>query len=145
MQRDVFHGRAAPIVQDAFYRALVVDDEVPVRLLAVRALTLEGFRCQAAADGAEALRMALECEYDLVVTDLRMPNSHGHALAARLLGHKPRPVIMVLTGFLEPRIARDLLARGVDDIVFKPADYELFAIKASAVVKRAKATVPPSA
>lgn len=125
------------LLHDAFHRALVVDDEVLVRQLTVRALTAEGFRCQAAVDGVEALRMVDQNDYDLVVTDLRMPNGHGHGLAATLLAREHRPVIMVLTGFLEPRIARDLLARGVDDIVFKPADYGLFAVKASAFVKRA--------
>lgn len=124
---------------DDFYRALVVDDEVQVRQLTMRALTDEGFRCHAAADGAEALQMADENRYDLVVADLRMPRAHGHALAAHLLLRDIRPVIIVVTGLLEPQLTKDLLARGVDDIVFKPIDYKLFAIKAKALVKRAKA------
>lgn len=117
-------------------RAIVVDDELVVRQLTIRALTAEGFRCDAAADGVEALRMAGETTYDLLVTDLRMPNGHGHGLAVSLLGNHDRPVIMILTGIMDPRIAKDLLARGVDDIVFKPVDYLLFALKASALVRR---------
>lgn len=120
----------------AFQRALVVDDEPLVRRLTMRALADEGFRCDAAADGAEALMMIGESKYDLVVTDLRMPVAHGHGLAVSLLESDDRPVLVVLTGILEPRIAKDLLARGVDDIVFKPVDYGLFALKASSLVKR---------
>ena len=131
------------ILLDDFYRAVVVDDEAQIRQLTMRALTAEGFRCHAAVDGAEALRMAEENHYDWVVTDLRMPNAHGHALAANLLARPDRPAIMVLTGLLEPQLARDLLARGVDDIVFKPIDYNLFAIKANTLVRRAKAKLSP--
>lgn len=119
-----------------FQRALVVDDEPLVRQLTMRALAEEGFRCDAAADGAEALMMIGETTYDLVVTDLRMPIAHGHGLAVSLLESADRPVLVVLTGILEPRIAKDLLARGVDDVVFKPVDYGLFALKASSLVKR---------
>lgn len=126
------------LLLDDFYRALVVDDEVQVRQLTMRALTDEGFRCHAAADGAEARHMADDNHYDLVVADLRMPKAHGHALAAHLLLRDIRPVIIVVTGLLEPQLTKDLLARGVDDIVFKPIDYKLFAIKAKALVKRAK-------
>lgn len=120
----------------AFQRALVVDDEPLVRQLTMRALAEEGFRCDPATDGAEALMMIGETNYDLVVTDLRMPVAHGHGLAVSLLESDDRPVLVVLTGILEPRIAKDLLARGVDDIVFKPVDYGLFALKVSALVKR---------
>lgn len=125
----------------AFQQALVVDDEPLVRQLTMRALAEEGFRCDAAADGAEALILIGETNYDLVVTDLRMPVAHGHGLAVSLLESDERPVLVVLTGILEPRIAKDLLARGVDDIVFKPVDYGLFALKASALVKRKRSAL----
>src|SRR5487761_861028 len=123
-------------IGEPIHRAIVVDDELLVRELTMRALKAEGFRCDAAADGGQALLLAGETNYDLVVTDLRMPNGHGHGLAVSLLESDDRPVIMILTGVMEPRIAKDLLSRGVDDIVFKPVDYELFALKASELVRR---------
>lgn len=65
--------------------------------------------------------------YDLVVTDLRMPDGHGHRLCSNLLEHKERPVVVVLTGVIEPRLADDLRARGIDAIFFKPVNFEEFA------------------
>lgn len=49
---------------------------------------------------------------------------------------QPRPVVVVLTGVMEPRIAKDLMARGIDDILFKPTPFRSFAAKVRALVDR---------
>lgn len=116
------------------YSALVVDDEQAVRALAARALSDAGFRCDQAADGLEAEALLKKERYDAVVTDLRMPRENGHALAAKILARRPRPVIVVLTGVLEPSLAEDLIARGADDVEFKPVDYKPFAAKVKQLV-----------
>ena len=118
------------------YRVLVVDDESVVRQLTMRALAREGFFCDAAENGDIALRQMARSHYDVVVTDLSMPQKHGHALATELLALPDRPLVVVLTGVIEPRLAKDLMARGVDDIVFKPVDYSTFAAKIKALTNR---------
>ncbi|SMP41052.1 Response regulator receiver domain-containing protein [Neorhodopirellula lusitana] len=125
--------------------ALVVDDEPLVRNLTVLALTREGFNCDSANDGAQAALMAAKTNYSVVVTDLKMPNRNGHALAVELLSLEARPAVVVLTGVTEPRIAKDLISRGVDDLVYKPIDYSVFGMKVRAIVDRlALTTVPAS-
>ncbi len=104
--------------------ALVVDDEPLVRNLTIRALRLEGYKCDSAVDGNEALTLASRENYGVVITDIKMPNKHGHALAVELLQMPKRPLIIVMTGLLEPKIANDLKARGVDEIMFKPVNYQ---------------------
>lgn len=119
------------------FRALVVDDELPVRRVTVKALEQHDFFCDEAADGEQALALAGQRKYDVVVTDLRMPHKHGHALAVELLARgAERPVVVVLTGVLEPRLAADLVARGVDEVAFKPVDYDLLAAKIRALCYR---------
>jgi DNA-binding response OmpR family regulator len=121
---------------------LVVDDDVPVRRLTVNALASYHFICDEADDGEQASEMLARRKYHAVVTDLKMPRRHGHALALELLAIGPdRPVVVVLTGVLEPRLATDLIARGVDDIVFKPANLPLLAAKVQALCQR-RATQP---
>lgn len=66
---------------DTLYRALVVDDDTAVRKATIRAFDQERFSCDAAASGHEAKQMLESNRYDVVVTDLQMPNGHGHALA----------------------------------------------------------------
>jgi HD-like signal output (HDOD) protein/CheY-like chemotaxis protein len=127
------------------YRALVVDDERSVRSLTVRAMSHEHFICDEAADGDEAAAMCQRERYDIVVTDLQMPGRNGYSLACGLLEHDDRPLISVLTGVLEPRLAKDLYARGVDYIEFKPVDYDLFATKLKSLLARRVQVATPCA
>lgn len=130
---------------EASLRALVVDDEALIRQLAVRALSGEGFCCDLAGDGVEAQHRLAEDRYDLVVTDLCMPHRHGHALASELLERPDRPLVVVLTALADPRMTKDLLARGVDDVMIKPVDFRTFAAKVRALVNRRMTDLQPAA
>ncbi len=124
---------------EPLFRALVVDDEMIVRRLVARALIERGFACELAADGDEAAQKIAGNKFDLLVTDLKMPNRHGHALVRDVLQVGSHPVIIVHTGVLEPKLAVDLLSRGVDDLIYKPTDVNLLAAKARALVERKSA------
>jgi CheY-like chemotaxis protein len=102
---------------------LVVDDEWIVRNQLTRALKSVGIECDHAVSGDDALFKFRSCDHQLVVTDLRMPHSNGHSLAVTLLREPNPPTVVVLTGLTEPKLARDLLARGVREVVFKPVNY----------------------
>jgi CheY-like chemotaxis protein len=64
----------------ARYRILVVDDEDNLRDVLVEVLKRDGHEVDSAVDGADGLRRAEAHRYDLVVTDLRMPNLEGPEL-----------------------------------------------------------------
>ena len=119
-------------------RALVVDDEPQVRALTVRALSSEGFSCDAAVDGRDAEQRLTQQDYDVVVTDLRMPNVHGHKLAVEILKHSDSPLVFVLTAVAEPKLAQDLFERGIEDIFLKPVTYSHMATKIRVVAERRK-------
>ncbi|HEV7226150.1 MAG TPA: response regulator [Pirellulales bacterium] len=120
--------------------ALVVDDDPVSRQIALRTLAKAGFHCDTAIDGSEARQFLAASRYDLVVTDLQMPNGNGHALCVALLAQSPRPAIIVLTGVTDSRLAKDLLGRGVDEVFFKPIDCQSLAAKAESLC----AAVQPS-
>lgn len=115
-------------------RALVVDDDPIARKTVMFALEYEDFSCDLAVDGDDALRQIRDNAYDLVVTDLQMPNKHGHALSIELLELNPRPLIVVHSSVDDPRLAKDLMMRGVDDIIYKPTNYAAFAAKVKGLV-----------
>ncbi|HEX4145673.1 MAG TPA: response regulator [Pirellulales bacterium] len=117
------------------YQALIIDDEPVLRQALARALGQPRFHCDFAENGRQALRMIAEQRYDLVVTDLRMPEVNGHQLAVELLGRADRPIVIVVTGVTEPKIERDLRSRGVDEIMFKPIDYSILAARALAMIE----------
>jgi len=118
------------------FSVLIVDDDEVVRKMLSFAMEKEGFLSERAVDGEEALELLEEQDYDLVITDLLMPNKHGHAVATELLARRNRPLVVVHTSVVEPKLAKDLMLRGVDDIVFKPTNYGAFAAKMRSWVLR---------
>ncbi len=104
-------------------RILVVDDEWPIRQQLSRAFELAGLPCDCAINGDEALDCFLDHHHRLVITDLRMPKKNGHSLAVSLLEQPNPPIVVALTGVMEPRLAEDLRLRGVADVVYKPLNY----------------------
>ncbi|QDV50007.1 HDOD domain-containing protein [Gimesia fumaroli] len=118
------------------FRALVTDDDKIVSRMLSAALTREGFLCNTATDGVHAQALLNQKPYDLVITDLHMPNKNGHSLAIELLEQEFRPVIMVHTAIKDPNLTKDLTFRGVEDVSFKPTDYELLASKARGLAER---------
>ncbi len=97
-------------------RLLVVDDEQMVRDVTVRLLRGRRYDVQQAKSGAEALACLAEHPFDLVVTDLGMPEMSGSELAYRIRQHHPHLPIILLTGHTD---AEDQ-AENVDAVVRKP-------------------------
>lgn len=127
------------------YAALIVDDEPAVRQLTLTALRQRCFACDEAEDGDQAMERVRQKKYDVIITDLRMPRRHGHSFVQEVLeAPAPRPLLIVVTGIAEPRLALDLIARGVDDILLKPVDFKVLAAKIEALCKRrAAGSAPP--
>ena len=80
--------------------ALVVDDEELVRKFVDRVLREAGFETAMASDGPEALEVAARLEsFDILVTDVMMPQMTGDELARRVRVTKPGMKVLYLTGF----------------------------------------------
>ena len=116
--------------------ALVIDDDVIPRKMMGFALKAAGFDCAYAVDGNDALAKLSERDFNLVVTDLKMPGRNGHSLAIELLTRTPPPIIAVHTSIDNPRLVEDLMSRGVDDVVYKPTNYSAFAAKMKGLASR---------
>jgi two-component system cell cycle sensor histidine kinase/response regulator CckA len=80
---------------------LVVDDEESVRKFVDRVLRSAGYHTATAADGAEAVDVALKVVPDILVTDVMMPQMSGDELARRLRHHQPSLKVLYLTGFAD--------------------------------------------
>ena len=79
---------------------LVVDDEEPVRRFVARVLQGGGYETLLAEDGPAAIAVAeKEGPFDIVVTDLMMPQMNGDELARRLRQIDPGLKVLYLTGF----------------------------------------------
>ena len=79
---------------------LVVDDDTLFRRTMAAQLEKAGYKTSQAEDGADALAMVKEHSYDLVLTDLVMPNLDGYGLTRalrKLGGYKYTPIVMIST------------------------------------------------
>ncbi len=103
--------------------ALIVDDEPLVRKLTARALENGGFDCQQAECGKDAMKLLAHQHFDLMITDLKMPNGNGHSLCLEALQTPHPPLIAVLSGVAESKIEQDLRKRGISHIYSKPINY----------------------
>src|SRR6266566_8663673 len=121
---------------------LVVDDETAVRESLRRALTLDGYEVELAADGAEALyRLDTgDVQPDAIVLDLLMPNVDGLETARRLRGAGNRTPILMLTARdeVESRVAG--LDAGADDYVVKPFALDELLARLRALLRRTSTT-----
>jgi CheY-like chemotaxis protein len=82
------------------WKVLIVDDEEPVRRFVDRVLEQGNYQTTLAADGAEAVKVAAENgPFDILVTDLMMPQMTGDELARRLRQNDPKLKVLYLTGF----------------------------------------------
>src|SRR5215470_2568801 len=94
---SLFKGRKTREADRGPRTALVVDDEEPVRRFVNRVLTEANYRTTLAADGAEAVTMAAaHGPFDILVTDLMMPEMTGDELARRLRQNDPRLKVLYL-------------------------------------------------
>ena len=118
-------------------RILVADDEVAIRKVVRDALEKGGHEVETAVDGAEAARLLEEGAFDLVVTDLNMPNLDGLELVRRIRRTSAVP-ILVLTVRHEERETVHLLDAGADDYVTKPFGVAELVARARALLRRAE-------
>ncbi|MEO8432827.1 MAG: response regulator transcription factor [Acidobacteriota bacterium] len=119
-------------------RILVADDEVAIRKVVRDALEKAGHEVDTAVDGAEAARLFEDGAFDLVVTDLNMPNLDGLELVRRIRRSSSVP-ILVLTVRQEEREKVRLLDAGADDYVMKPFGVAELVARARALLRRAEA------
>jgi DNA-binding NtrC family response regulator len=112
----------APLVRKHHERILVVDDELDVRQGLAKLLELEGYQVTTAENGTVALERAKAAEFDLVLTDLRMPGLSGVETLIGLKRLHPELKVIVVTGFASDATAANCLREGAFDIVAKPFD-----------------------
>lgn len=105
-------------------RVLVVDDEDFVRESTIEVLLGEGFAVQGASTGRDAARLVGAQEFDVVVTDLRMPGGDGMTVLAEIKKQRPELPVIVLTGVGTIDKAVLAIKGGAYDFVQKPVEAE---------------------
>jgi CheY-like chemotaxis protein len=115
-------------------RILVVDDEADVREMLADVLMSRGHQVTLAGGGREALRSFEQGGYDLVITDLGMPDVNGWEVARAIKAMRASMPVLLLTGWSD---AVDAHAGRVDAVIKKPFDTTKLAAAVSAALRAA--------
>jgi two-component system response regulator HydG len=105
-------------------RILVVDDEKDIRDLLAEYLTGHDYQVTTCGSGEEALEMAQQEDFDLVMCDFKLGGMDGFDVLIRLKDIKPDMPFIVMTGFADLKMAVQLMRRGAYDYITKPMDTE---------------------
>jgi DNA-binding response OmpR family regulator len=103
------------------HRLLVVDDDASVREMLARVLFGEGYLVQMAANGTQALEMAADGPFDLVLLDLTMPGKNGWETFAKLRAENPLLAVIIITA--RPNQFFTAVGAGVGALLEKPLDF----------------------
>jgi signal transduction histidine kinase/CheY-like chemotaxis protein len=103
---------------------LVVDDEPIILKLVKEILSPEGFQVETAGNGKEALRAIQAQPFDVVLTDMIMPDMTGMELVQYLRLHHPDTPVIVFTGYANYEDAVEAVRQGAFDYLPKPVQSE---------------------
>ncbi len=122
---DLDAAARSPVAK-AGARILVADDRVHIRNFLKEYLTLEGFSVDLAEDGTQAVTKARLAEYDIVLSDIKMPGLNGYEVfsAVRALGQKTQVILMTAYGYDPTHSVVKSVAEGLCDVLYKPFDLQ---------------------
>jgi CheY-like chemotaxis protein len=101
-------------------RLLLVEDSTDIREVFTLLLRAEGIDVVATASGREATEVSASRDFDVVLTDLGLPDIPGDVVIRRVLANaRRRPRVIVVTGYDEPFVSRARQA-GADVVFNKP-------------------------
>jgi response regulator RpfG family c-di-GMP phosphodiesterase len=105
-------------------RVLVVDDEKVIREILADFLSLEGFQVAVAQDGVFALEQLSQSPFDMVISDLKMPNMGGLELLEHIQNDYEDILTVIMTGFGTVETAIEAMKKGAYDYILKPFKVE---------------------
>jgi PAS domain S-box-containing protein len=105
-------------------RILVIDDEPEIAELLEDILTGEGHTVKTAVNGTDGVKLAALSDYDLVITDLGMPDISGWEVARRIRGRSPDLPVVLVTGWGATLDADEVRGAGIAQVVHKPFDVD---------------------
>ncbi len=118
-------------------KLLIVDDEVKIQQVLKEYALFEGYDTDLASNGIEAINMAKENDYDLIIMDVMMPMLDGFSAVKEIKKYKDIPVLM-LSARSEEYDKLHGFEMGIDDYVTKPFSPKEVMLRVNAITRRSK-------
>ncbi|MUV39747.1 putative transcriptional regulator ycf27 [Lentibacillus sp. JNUCC-1] len=120
-------------------KVLVVDDEDRIRRLIRMYLEREEFEVEEAEDGTEALEMAMNDTYSVILLDIMMPGMNGIDVCKEIRKEKETPIIMLTAKGEESNRVQGFEV-GADDYIVKPFSPREVVLRVKAILRRMSAS-----
>jgi DNA-binding NtrC family response regulator len=117
---------------------LIVDDEQIIRESASFILRKEGFEVDEAPNGRAAYEMCVGKAYDLVITDLEMPEMKGIELLTKIREMSPQTIVLIITAYGSLETAISALRQGASDYLLKPIEFDELTMKIQRLLEHRK-------
>lgn len=117
-------------------RILAVDDQRYFRELIEGLLSDAGYDVETASSGEEALQCLEQHDYEIVLTDLVMPEMDGTELVRRIRERRPHQDVVMVTGVVDVKTAVEAMKQGATDYILKPFDRESLVEAVGKIVDR---------
>jgi DNA-binding response OmpR family regulator len=115
---------------------LIVDDEESIRTVVSRRLEADGYNCVTAGDGKEALWQSFMHDFDLVLTDIKMPGMSGMEVLSQITKDHPDTGVIMITALAETQTAVEAMKLGAYDYVTKPFNLDDLIMRVERALER---------
>ena len=120
-------------------RILLVDDEIVVRVMLTEVLaTEEGYDVTTANDGSQAIDLLHQERFDLIITDLMMPDVNGIGVLQEAKRIDPLYPVIIITGYPSINTLTRLVKLGATDYITKPFHVEVIKVTVAKVLEMSK-------
>lgn len=99
---------------------LVVDDNMLIIDILEKGLSLNGYQCKVAMSSTQALELFSENVFDVMVTDIGLPDMSGFELTTKVKKIRPDTTIIIMTGLIDEFSYDDAMGAGASDFIKKP-------------------------
>jgi DNA-binding NtrC family response regulator len=103
---------------------LVIDDKDSMREMLTASLTSEGYDVEVAGSGDVGIAKSKEKHFDVILTDLKMPDISGMEVLTQVKEHDPETAVIVMTAYGTIETAVEAMKRGAFDFLQKPFDID---------------------
>ena len=103
---------------------LVIDDKDSMREMLTASLTSEGYDVEVASSGDVGIAKSKEKHFDVILTDLKMPDISGMDVLTQVKEHDPDTAVIVMTAYGTIETAVEAMKRGAFDFLQKPFDID---------------------
>ncbi len=101
-------------------KILAIDDDPLIGKLIKKLLERKGHQVETATNGEDALKMIVGCSFDIVITDIKLPQMDGMAVLDKIKEINPEIDVIVITGFGSIESAVSFMKAGALDYISKP-------------------------